>query len=280
MGSNSITVVVPTFSDSRKSITRIPLQRRLWISLRNQTDRDFSVVAVDNASHDDTEGLFREYFPGGCFVRHDTPNHRAGARNTGAKVSNTSHIIFMDCDLLAYENFIENFREFIDRHPWTIGIGRAANYWRDLHLSREFIKIEEGKESIDFNAYEASVSFDWGRLGMPPAPSVRSLNYRPLMCEPNSVDFFMSTVFCISRDLYFSIGGFDESFIGWGHEDTYFGHIAKYKGEQWMTLNNVVCIHQNHRPEVPDQTHWDDCGSEQRNAILLRQKLSSIGIVI
>lgn len=272
-----ITIVVPTFSDSRKAVTRIPLQRRLWISLKEQVDKDFSVVAVDNCSYDDTEGMFRRYFPDGKFVQHKTPDHRSGARNLGIRSCETSHFICLDCDLLAYPTFIGNVREFIRMNPVSIGFGNCLTYWNDLFLGDEFIVINDGAETLDIDGLERAVKFSPLRSGEVLSRSARLVN--ELKTEPTPYDSieFWTPVFAAPKELFLSIGGFDEEFVGYGYEDVHLGYVAYNRRASRFLLNNVMCIHQNHRPPGGDEIHLTDCRNADKNRIILDRKVRALG---
>lgn len=273
----TLSVVVPTFSNSRVAVSRIPLMRRLWISLLSQTDQCFEVVAVDNCSYDDTKGLFREYFPLGKFVTHDIPDHRAGARNSGAKASLGSHILFLDCDLIPYPHFIRNVRAFMASNPDDIAMALAMPYWKSLHLGREFISYEWGKEAIDYGLLEASVELanDW--WGRNHSGNMMNLDASEIPPREHQAPEFWSTAFCVPRNVFFRLGGFDEDFHGWGHEDTMFGAVARAAGTRMYVLDNAIAIHQNHRPEEKDVTHFKDCANEEKNLDLFKKKMDKLG---
>ena len=279
----TVTVVVPMFSDSRRYVNRLPLMRRLWISLKNQLDQDFTLIAVDNCSHDDSVGLFREYFPnwtGGKSLKpvlasHPVPNHRSGSRNLGARMAQSSHLVFMDCDLIAYPNLISNYKGFIRKHPNAIGLGFYYPYWDVVHLGREFIINRNGREMIDYTTMEKSIKIRAACLSDGDRVTLIDRNRKPYDCKRYQERELFSGNFCIPRDIYFKIGGFDEEFRGYGHEDTMFGLVAKANSIEKYILSNVSCIHQNHR--LPDDNSWRDNGAEcLRNEVLMRKKLKSL----
>ena len=270
----SLTVVIPTFSDSRH-VTRIPIMRRLFISLKNQIDKDFRVVACDNASFDDTEKLFREYFPDQKFVRYDTPNHRSGCRNRATKEVETTHAIFIDCDMITYPTYVRNFKALIRKHPMSIGIGNGTAYWDKLRLGGEFIATDGGVERIDYDDLERTVVLSECWLGGPHPSEIRARNEKLFDYRDHTGKEFWSGSFYIPIDLYRKVGGFDEEFRGWGHEDSMFGHVIHHHGVTRFIVNNVLCIHQNHRPIHADPIHWRDCASASENLKILQRKIKA-----
>jgi GT2 family glycosyltransferase len=272
MADPTLTLIIPTFSDSRH-VTRIPIIRRLFISLKNQINSDFKVVVCDNASYDDTESLFREFFPDQKFVRYDVPNHRSGCRNRAAREVETSHAIFLDCDMITYPTYIRNFKIFIQRHPEAIGIGNGTAYWDKLRLGTELISVVDGVEKIDYDEIESTVILSECWLGGPHQSELRFRNEKAFDYRGHTGKEFWSGNFCIPIELYRKVGGFDEEFRGWGHEDSMFGHVIHHHKANRFILNNVLCIHQMHRPVEADPIHWRDCASATENLKILNRKI-------
>lgn len=276
----SITVIVPLYSDSKTSVSRMSSMRRLWISLKTQTDKNFSLVGVDNCSKDDVKGLARSYFSEMLLLDHPIPDHRAGARNAGARASKTSHMIFLDCDMVVYPTFIRNYRTFIANHPNAIGLGNWINYWNSLYMNREFIVHGPAGESVDLDLMTQWTDFTIAHQQLsevvPGVDNVKERIQKDYSCKRVSFAEMVSAVFCIPREAYFTIGGFDEDFHGYGHEDTMFGHIARLKGIEKFVVDNVLSIHQNHRPPVPDAVHFSDCASSVKNQTLMEEKLKKL----
>lgn len=282
MKAPSIAVIVPMFSDSSRYVTRLPLMRRLWIGLRTQTDQDFEVVAVDNCSYDDTKKLFLEQFSQGSSARwvlttHGTPNHRSGARNRGARLASASHLIFLDCDLIPYPNLIANYRTFMRVHPDAVGQGFYYPYWDIVHLGEEFIVDSPAGRQIDYADLEKTVTLGQASLSDGRRISLAVRNAPFYACRLHAGRELFSGNFCIPKDLHLELGGFDEDFTDYGHEDTMLGMVLlKNKVEKYL-VDNACCIHQNHR--LSEDLSWknDDVGAK-KNRALLDSKLEQIGM--
>jgi glycosyltransferase involved in cell wall biosynthesis len=111
-----ITVVLTTFSDSRRYVNRLPLIKRCLISLKNQIDTNFKIVCADNNSYDDVKTLFLTYFPNDLFVVCDKAKNRSATRNKGTYYSDTPYIIFLDSDCVVYPTFIQNYKTYINNN--------------------------------------------------------------------------------------------------------------------------------------------------------------------
>ncbi len=69
-------------------------------------------------------------------------------------------------------------------------------------------------------------------------------------------ELFWSLNFGCSRKVFQQIGGFDESFTGYGAEDTDFSFTARQQGVELVTLPNVA-YHQYHASYSPPLNHLE-----------------------
>jgi GT2 family glycosyltransferase len=80
---------------------------------------------------------------------------------------------------------------------------------------------------------------------------------------------FWSLAFGIRRKTFDCIKGFDESFHGYGAEDTDFGFRAALAGVPLCFLGGTGAFHQHHESYDPPLQHFDDI---VRNAVLFHHK--------
>lgn len=248
--------------------------------MKNQTDSDFSLIVVDNGSYDDSLNLMKRYFPKALTCRYYVRGHRSEIRNIASRMCNRSHMIFLDCDLIVYPNFIENYRKFITRNPDALGQGLYFPYLYVLFMGDEFIANENGQERIDLGLLERMVKLFPAFGGQHFGQKVMERNNVPYDCDSYAGHKFYSGNFCVSKRVYESIGGFDSAFHGYGHEDTMFGISALHKGVEKFVVNNVSCIHQNHRGFDDDSSTKEDSDGTRGNEELLKSKIAKMGFVL
>lgn len=98
-------------------------------SLKNQTVQKerFEAIVVNNNSPDETESLVLNYIKNHPELKIiyllEKQQGASFARNTGADISNSDLLVFMDDDAIAEPNYLENILNFYEKHPHISGLG-------------------------------------------------------------------------------------------------------------------------------------------------------------
>lgn len=94
-----------------------------------------------------------------------------------------------------------------------------------------------------------------------------------VLAEATSVyELFWSLNFAVQRDSWEETGGFDESYRGYGGEDTDFAYRARAAGVPAWFLSGAEAFHQYHSPSGPPVEHLADI---VRNARLFHRRWGS-----
>jgi glycosyltransferase involved in cell wall biosynthesis len=165
-------------------------------SLRRQikNPKTFEIIIADDCSSDDTESFVKKLrYP--IFMKYtksDKVQGRAKNRNRGFQKVTGEWVIFMDGDMVPGPAFIEAYFKSWDEFPDAVVIGSWA--------------FPDGWKKLRWHNYLA-------RRGC------------LLMAHGDKIPgkYFTSGNFAIKRTLLERLCGFDESFEGWGGEDTDFG---------------------------------------------------------
>jgi hypothetical protein len=261
-----ISLVVPLFSDSRRYINRLPLQRRQWISLKNQTDPDFELVLADNSSYDDVVGLAREYFPDAVAIRHEVPKNTTGARLAGVGKASCPHVVTLDSDCIVWPKFIERWKIFVSFCSREVGVGGFYWYNGIIVSGPEWIVGEKPSERIDYAGLEVFTRghLPGGRAGYPMPESMTEEDKAEPWSEPFQWGggFFYSNA-CFPKEVYLQIGAPDAGLTGYGHDDSLFGMTLKRFGPAVRYVRGVPVLHQCHRdPKGKDASHREDCTAQ------------------
>lgn len=107
------TVIVCTWN-------RAHLLPRAFDSLLTQTEADWEVVVIDDASNDNTSQVVQKYeaeLPAMQYSLHHTQQGTAAARNSGIAHANGEYITFLDSDDAYKSNHLELRRQFLQAHP-------------------------------------------------------------------------------------------------------------------------------------------------------------------
>jgi glycosyltransferase involved in cell wall biosynthesis len=259
----SLSLVVPLFSDSRSYVGRIPLQRRQWISLKNQTDTDFELIGVDNASHDDVLGLMQGYFPKAVAFRHEVPKNTVGARVAGVRRASCSHVVTLDSDCIVYPRFIEKWKAFITANPGVVGVAEFYAYWGPILSGSEFILEDPTGERIDYEKFERFFRHNEvnARPFYPAPRSFLESDRGDLRVEAYNWEsgFYYSNASFL-KETYLEAGAPDVGFTGYGHDDTIFGIRLQAMKTPVRYVRGMPAIHQNHRDRLSgrDRSHKED----------------------
>ncbi|MCD9198726.1 glycosyltransferase family 2 protein [Aeromicrobium wangtongii] len=85
-------------------------------------------------------------------------------------------------------------------------------------------------------------------------------------------DLFWSLSFAVSAQTWHRLGGFEESYVGYGGEDTDFGRVAQSAGIALTWVGGADAFHQHHPVSRPPVEHVDDI---VRNATIFRRRWGS-----
>lgn len=186
-------------------------------SLASQCDHTHEVIIADDGSSEECrDQLFARCPKFACSVLHlwhpDTGFTAAKARNMAGKAAQGQYFVFIDGDCVPSKNFVK-------QHEKLAELGCFVNGSRVL-LSQEYtvlvllLKIPLYKLThwdwivAWFKGYSNKlfhfVLWPWRLFRVKPGLEMRGIR---------------SCNFGVSKNDYFRVNGFDESFNGWGHED-------------------------------------------------------------
>ncbi|WP_062209794.1 galactosyltransferase-related protein [Aureimonas sp. AU12] len=219
----------------------------LMTSLDRQTRRpDELVIAwMQDAPHEDLPEIA---IPVRHVVVPGDPMPLAGARNRAAEAARGETLIFLDVDCVASPTLVESY------------VGAAASHSHALFLG-EVLYLPAGAIDgpLDFARLDAR-----GQVH-PSKPAIPALGVRR---EPNAGELW-GLSFALAREDYFAIGGMDESFIGYGGEETDFAARLSGSGIDFYWTAGARAYHQHHPVHVPPLHQFDHI---LRNAALFHAR--------
>lgn len=168
----------------------------------------------------------------------DTNFRAALTRNLGILKSQADVLIFVDGDCLLPRSFVANHLKLSQR-GYIISGGR--------HL----LTPEKTRSFLNHNLGLSSIFRNWKHLSLPLGP-LRDLS-------PRIWERVRTCNLSVYREDALRIAGFDESYVGWGREDSDFVVRLVHSGIKIRSGRLAACVAHLYHPESPrDQMSAND----------------------
>lgn len=105
-----ITIVIPNYNGKH-------FMEPCLASLNRQTDKDFKILVVDNASTDGSIEYMKEYYPDIDIIALDQNYGFSKAVNIGIRHSSTPFVILLNNDTTVDSHFVAEMRKAIEKSP-------------------------------------------------------------------------------------------------------------------------------------------------------------------
>jgi GT2 family glycosyltransferase len=211
--SPSISVVITTYNRSDALI-------QVLQALSAQDDKDFEIVIADDGSTQQHQDALRGAVAAfGLRVTHvwhpDIGFTASCIRNRGVSVAKGSYILLLDGDCVPEADFVKQHRVLQEA-------GCFLNGSRVLLSQRLTQNVILGKTSLS----QRTAAFWLGLWLRGDASKITGLIRLPNFLRRKVRNFrwkgIRSCNMGVWREHYVAVNGFDESFVGWGHEDADF----------------------------------------------------------
>jgi hypothetical protein len=234
-----------SFVIGHRGTDRLPHLLLTLQSIAAQSAVNFECVVVEQSQVPE----IKEYLPDWVRYVHtplpkpDMPYCRAWAFNIGVREARGELLVLHDNDMLVPQAYGSEILSIYRKGYEVINLKRFIFYLTQQHSSNLF---EEGRLSFD-TAPEAVVQ------NLEAGGSV-----------------------AISRAAYFAIGGFDESFVGWGGEDNEFWGRAQTRNLWSYGYLPLVHLWHEPQPEKFDRNRRTADLLEQRSSIPAEQRIAEL----
>ena len=209
----------------------------LMAGLARSVRQPDEVVIVDMESRDDPRSVVGRHASGVRVIWVDAARGLdarlplAAARNAGAARSIGDRLIFCDVDCIPDRDMIGAYEEAIERGGIVCGPVRYLERFWSASLDVE-------RPDIDLDLWARSAPNP-----VRPPVSIETVDDRH--------ELFWSLAFGLDRETWARIGGFDESYVGYGAEDTDFGFTARALDIPLRWITGGTAYHQWHSGSNP-----------------------------
>lgn len=288
-------VIIPTRNKS-------PFLARTLASLSRQVEMRFEVVVVDDGSDDDTRDVARQ-FASELDLRYLRRAHkgRSGARNAAVRVARGDLLIFCDDDRVAGRDFV---RDHVAAHAdaeagsaplvalgrqrgvltvwcrdWNIAatavaqviVARPGIATRLMEPQAELVSIDDIRERLDEVIEIHGLVEPWWAHHVGPVleafgPDMTGFAFPWTTGVTGNLS--------VPRAIAEQVGLFDESFVGWGLEDTDFHFRLHSAGARTRILDGALNHHQLHARPAEQALEWG------RNALRMLEKYDSLDVCL
>mgnify|MGYP006084512817 CR=1 FL=1 len=205
------------------------------------------IIIADDGSSDNPEQLveqFQTFFPIKYVQQSDKGFRAARIRNKGVALASHEDLIFLDCDMLPEPTLVEGFMKYLHVSNKIVLLGGRR------YVNTDAYSIQDVMNDIEPILNLPSQCADTGRgpeKDEPPTEDWRYAIYRNSDYLKNEIHPFNN--YCagnigISKQLFLDVGGFDESFVHWGMEDTEIGYRLYRKGAWFIPVEDAKALHQ------------------------------------
>ena len=210
-------------------------------TVASQTRVPSEVVMCDDGSSFETKMLLRQWeerLP----IRHawqpDREFRAARSRNLGISKSEAEYVVLIDGDCLLPPKFVENHVKLAKLGHLVAGGRHLLSESETRVLLSEASSIEEAFRHWKFRAVSLGLLRDQ---------------------RPGAWDLVRTCNVGLYRDDIEAVGGFDESYVGWGREDSDFVVRLMHRGVKVRSGRFAACVaHLHHLERSRDQLSEND----------------------
>ena len=196
---HKVSVVIPTLNRAEILSTTIDL-----IEQQTASTDSYEVLVIDNNSKDHTQEVLAQKAAKYPNLRSFMQLRKGAAptRNVGIREALGDIILFIDDDILAEPNLIENHLKYHAENPGSSVIGTVTSPWEDSH--EPFLRYL--RDQGIFNPYSITCN------------------------RPMDFSYYHTGNVSTSRKVLQEVGGFDEGFFVYGMEDIELGYRLEKSG--------------------------------------------------
>lgn len=232
------------------------LDESLKSAQRQTLNRDsYEIIVVDNASSDGSKEFIRDNFPDVKLVENEKNRWYCGGNNDGMNQASGEYIVILNPDVEVDQNWLEELIHALESTPESVGLATS-----------KIIKYN--------NRNEMNTAGTWAHftgLGFSRGKNMSVDNYT----ESEFVPGVSGCSFALTRDVYETIGGFDEM-LEFYNDDIDYSWTSALAGYRILFVPESVVYHKSSRPLPP----WRFFNYQKNRLITLYKHLKTSSIFL
>lgn len=237
-----ISIIIPSYN-ARDHL----YQSLAFISKQEMSpETKLEVIVVNDGSSDDTEAVIEQYkremkHLRSVFRPRDEFSNRSRARNLGIYHSTGDILVFLDSGMLIPPDFVQIVADHYRSGQADHKILCHLMYGTKIDPDEKDLSALEGltPERLREVSNELLVDPDWDDVRIGLFDLVQDQIDR--LAAPWTMGY--SGAFTVPATLAKKVGGFDESFMGWGSEDTDFAYRLYLEGGSFYAERRAFALH-------------------------------------
>lgn len=234
-----------SFVIGHRGLARVPHLMATLSTIAAQVDVAFECIVVEQSNEPEIETLLPSWvrYVHTPLPYEDMPYSRSWTFNVGAEMARGSLLIFQDNDMLVPQRYAAEIAAHYKVGYEVINIKRFIFYLDKEHSE----KILTSRDVV---------------ADAPPEAVVQNLE--------------AGGSFGMARDAFFEIGGFDESFVGWGGEDNEFWERAQTRSIWPFGYVPIVHLWHENQPGKSDPNRRTAELLEKRSSIPAAKRIEEL----
>ena len=208
-----VSIIVPMFNQTKYTIEFLS-------SVISQTNTDYEIILVDNASTDNSAELIQSNYPQVNVIQNKNNVGFPQAINQGIQSSNGKYVLIANNDIVVTEGWLERLIEVAESDPKIGIVGPISNEVSGVQKDNE----ANYKTIDEMHLY---------------AEAIREKNKNKTLLFPRVA--FLCTL--IKKEVIDKIGGLDERFSPGNYEDDDFCLRAQLAGYKTVIVQDVFIHH-------------------------------------
>lgn len=209
-----VSIVIPNYNG-------IKFIKNCLLSLEKQTEEEFDIIVIDNASIDGSIELIKQEFPSVQLVELDKNYGFCKAVNEGIKRSKTEYVILLNNDTVAKESFVEELVRAMEQSNQIFS------------CSAKMLQLYDKELIDDAGDFYCALGWAFARGKSKPATEFNENSQIFAACAGAAI---------YRRDVFEQIGYFDEAHFAY-LEDIDIGYRARIYGYKNLYAAKALVYH-------------------------------------